>query len=100
MRGHRRGWQRKPSGLEIMNSRSPRDFWELLPKYVWHMEEPVCEPPAIALYYISKLAREHVTVLLSARAATKPLRDTKATEIFCAGKIKRGLGHWRLRREG
>jgi asparagine synthase (glutamine-hydrolysing) len=29
------------------------------------MEEPVCEPPAVALYYISKLAREHVTVLLS-----------------------------------
>jgi asparagine synthase (glutamine-hydrolysing) len=29
------------------------------------MEEPVCEPPAIALYYVSKLARNHVTVLLS-----------------------------------
>jgi len=36
-----------------------------LPKYVYHMEEPVCEPPAIALYYVSKMAREHVTVLLS-----------------------------------
>jgi asparagine synthase (glutamine-hydrolysing) len=41
------------------------DFAAFLPKYVWHMEEPVCEPPAIALYYVSKLAREHVTVLLS-----------------------------------
>jgi len=29
------------------------------------MEEPVCEPPAIALYYVSKLAREFVTVLIS-----------------------------------
>jgi asparagine synthase (glutamine-hydrolysing) len=29
------------------------------------MEEPVCEPPAVALYYVSKLAREHVKVLLS-----------------------------------
>ena len=34
------------------------DFAAFLPKYVWHMEEPVCEPPAIALYYVSKLARE------------------------------------------
>ena len=42
-----------------------KDFLDFLPRYVWHMEEPVCEPPAIALYYVSKLAREHVTVLLS-----------------------------------
>jgi len=41
------------------------DFARFLPKYVWYMEEPVCEPPAIALYYIAKRAREHVTVLLS-----------------------------------
>ena len=44
---------------------SPEDFWNFLPAYVWHMEEPVCEPPAVALYYVSKLAREHVKVLLS-----------------------------------
>jgi len=41
------------------------DFIAFLPKYVWHMEEPVCEPPAVALYYVSKLARNHVKVLLS-----------------------------------
>src|SRR5262245_7163696 len=44
---------------------SADDFRAFLPKYVWHMEEPVCEPPAIALYYVSKLARQHVKVLLS-----------------------------------
>jgi asparagine synthase (glutamine-hydrolysing) len=42
-----------------------KDFVAFLPQYVWHMEEPVCEPPAIALYYVSKLARKYVTVLLS-----------------------------------
>ena len=42
------------------------DFMSFLQEYVWHMEEPVCEPPAIALYYVSKLAREcSVKVLLS-----------------------------------
>jgi asparagine synthase (glutamine-hydrolysing) len=40
-------------------------FRDFLPKYVWHMEEPVCEPPAIALYYVSRLAKDHVKVLLS-----------------------------------
>ena len=42
-----------------------QDFVEFLPAYVWHMEEPVCEPPAIALYYVSKLASDHVKVLIS-----------------------------------
>jgi asparagine synthase (glutamine-hydrolysing) len=41
------------------------DFWNFLPSYISHMEEPVCEPPAVALYYVSKLARNHVKVLLS-----------------------------------
>jgi asparagine synthase (glutamine-hydrolysing) len=42
-----------------------QDFWDFLPSYVWHMEEPVCEPPAVALFYVTKLARNHVKVLLS-----------------------------------
>ena len=29
------------------------------------MEEPVCEPPAVALYYISRLAKDYVKVLIS-----------------------------------
>src|SRR6185436_8207139 len=41
------------------------EFWEFLPQYVWHMEEPVCEPPAVALHYLSKVARSHVKVILS-----------------------------------
>jgi asparagine synthase (glutamine-hydrolysing) len=45
---------------------SAKEFLGLLPKYIWHMEEPVCEPPAIALYLVSCLARESsVKVLLS-----------------------------------
>jgi asparagine synthase (glutamine-hydrolysing) len=44
---------------------SAEDFWGFLPAYVSHMEEPICEPPAVALYYVSKLARKHVKALLS-----------------------------------
>jgi asparagine synthase (glutamine-hydrolysing) len=44
---------------------SAADFTDFLPRFVWHMEEPVCDPSAIAMYYVSKLARESVTVLLS-----------------------------------
>jgi asparagine synthase (glutamine-hydrolysing) len=45
------------------------DFRDFLPNYVWHMEEPVCEPPAVALYYVSKLAGNHVKVVLSGEGA-------------------------------
>lgn len=41
------------------------EFWDYLPQLFWHLDEPVCEPPAVALHYISKLARQHVKVLLS-----------------------------------
>jgi asparagine synthase (glutamine-hydrolysing) len=44
---------------------SAQQFADFLPKYIWHMEEPVCEPPAVALYYVSKLARDYVKVLIS-----------------------------------
>ena len=42
-----------------------QEFADFLPKFAWHMEEPVCEPQAIALYYVSKLAKDHVKVLIS-----------------------------------
>jgi asparagine synthase (glutamine-hydrolysing) len=44
---------------------SAQDFRNFLPRYVRHMEEPICEPPAVALYYVTELARRHVKVLLS-----------------------------------
>lgn len=44
---------------------SPQQFQDFMPRYVWHMEEPVCEPQAVALYYVSKLASEYVKVLIS-----------------------------------
>lgn len=41
------------------------EFKDFIPRYVWHMDEPVTEAAAISLYFISKLLREHVTVALS-----------------------------------
>jgi asparagine synthase (glutamine-hydrolysing) len=38
---------------------------ELLPKLVYHLDEPVADPAAITSYLICKAARERLTVLLS-----------------------------------
>ncbi len=44
---------------------TPAEFRDFIPDYIWHMDEPVTEAAAISLFYVSKLAREHVVVCLS-----------------------------------
>jgi asparagine synthase (glutamine-hydrolysing) len=41
------------------------EFREILPKIAWHMDEPVGDTASIPLYFLSKFAREKVTVALS-----------------------------------
>jgi asparagine synthase (glutamine-hydrolysing) len=70
---------------------SAGDFAAFMPKYVWHMEEPVCEPPAIALYYVSKLARDHVTVLLSGEGGDEAFAGySNYRNLVWLERIKRG----------
>lgn len=46
-----------------------RDFFDAVPKAIWHQDEPVADPSAIALYHVAQLASEHVTVVLSGEGA-------------------------------
>jgi asparagine synthase (glutamine-hydrolysing) len=41
------------------------EFLRLLPAAVWHRDEPLAEPSEIPLMALSRMAREHVTVVLS-----------------------------------
>lgn len=72
---------------------SATEFADFLPSYVWHMEEPVCEPPAIALYYVSKLARNHVKVLISGEGGDEAFAGySKYRNFLWLERIKRALG--------
>jgi asparagine synthase (glutamine-hydrolysing) len=41
------------------------DITELLPRLLWHMDEPIADAAFITTYLVSKFAREDVTVILS-----------------------------------
>jgi asparagine synthase (glutamine-hydrolysing) len=38
---------------------------DILPRLVWHLDEPFADPSALPTYYVSRAARERVTVALS-----------------------------------
>lgn len=46
-----------------------REFWEHLPRIIWHQDEPVADPAAIALYFVARMAAEDVRVVLSGEGA-------------------------------
>jgi asparagine synthase (glutamine-hydrolysing) len=41
------------------------DMRSILPKLAWHYEQPFNDPSAVPTYYVSRMAREHVTVVLT-----------------------------------
>ena len=41
------------------------DFVDIVDELVWHFDEPFADPSSLPTYMLSKLAREHVTVVLS-----------------------------------
>lgn len=45
------------------------EYLKELPKIVWHFDEPVADPSAVALYFLAKEARKHVKVVLSGEGA-------------------------------
>ena len=44
---------------------SMEDFFNALPRLVWHEDEPITWPSSVSLYFVSKLARQQVTVVLT-----------------------------------
>ena len=47
----------------------PQEYFDALPKAVWHFDEPVADPSAIGLYFLAREARKHVKVVLSGEGA-------------------------------
>jgi asparagine synthase (glutamine-hydrolysing) len=63
----------------------PQDFLGLLPRLIWHHDEPLSHPNSIPLYQLSRFAREFVTVILTGEGAD---------ELFC-GYPRYHVARWR-----
>ncbi len=67
---------------------SADECFEAFPEIQYHMDEPQSNPSSVPLYFLAKLAREHVTVVLSGEGADEIFAgyewyaDTPAMETF------------------
>jgi len=48
---------------------TPAEFFEALPRLVWHEDEPIAFSSSVPLYFVSRLASHHVKVVLTGEGA-------------------------------
>ena len=74
---------------------SPSDFFEKLPELIWHEDEPIAHPSSVALYFVSKLAADHVKVVLTGEGSDESLagygRYAKTLTNLRLGKLYHGV---------
>jgi asparagine synthase (glutamine-hydrolysing) len=49
------------------------EFFAALPALTWHEDEPIAWPSSVSLYFVAKLARERVTVVLTGEGSDETL---------------------------
>ena len=49
------------------------DFFSALPHLIWHEDEPITWPSSVSLYFVARLARERVTVVLTGEGSDETL---------------------------
>jgi asparagine synthase (glutamine-hydrolysing) len=52
---------------------TPGDFFGALPRLIWHEDEPLAHPSSVALYFVSRLASQHVKVVLTGEGSDEML---------------------------
>lgn len=52
---------------------TPKQFFDELPNLVWHEDEPIGFIASVPLYFVSKLAQEHVKVVLTGEGSDETL---------------------------
>ena len=90
----------KSSHHEVLISAG--EFFETLPQLIWHEDEPLAWPSSVALYFVARLAREHVSVVLTGEGSDETLagymRYAFTLKNVAAEKFYRWLAPGAIRR--
>ena len=82
---------------------SRKEFFEALPRLIWHEDEPIVWPSSVALYFVARLARERVTVVLTGEGSDETLagygRYSRTLWNTSADNVYRGITPAFLRRQ-
>ncbi len=69
---------------------TPEEFFEVLPELVWHEDEPIGFIASVPLYFVSRLAQQHVKVVLTGEGSDETLagyaRYQKALTLLAYGE--------------
>ncbi|HVN17600.1 MAG TPA: asparagine synthase (glutamine-hydrolyzing) [Dongiaceae bacterium] len=49
------------------------DFFESLPRLIWHEDQPLVWPSSVSLYFVCQLARQHVKVVLTGEGSDETM---------------------------
>ena len=52
-----------------METITPEEYWEAIPKVMYYMDEPLADASCVALYFVNNIAHEQVKVCLSGEGA-------------------------------
>jgi asparagine synthase (glutamine-hydrolysing) len=66
---------------------TPQQFFAALPQLIWHEDEPIAFPSSVPLYFLARMAGEHVKVVLTGEGAD---------ELFL-GYNRYRVTHWNAR---
>jgi asparagine synthase (glutamine-hydrolysing) len=74
---------------------TPEEFFNELPKLVWHEDEPIGFIASVPLYFVSKLAQKHVKVVLTGEGSDEIMagygRYQKALQLLNYGEKYQSL---------
>ena len=70
---------------------SPEEFWEALPLLIWHEDEPIAHPSSVALNFVSRVASEHVKVVLTGEGSDETLAGYNRYRVTKANMALGGI---------
>ena len=69
---------------------TPNQYFDEMPRLIWHEDEPIAFPSSVPLYFVARMASDHVKVVLTGEGAD---------ELFL-GYNRYRVTHWNMRLGG